>query len=497
MVAPIALASLLIASGLGFGVPPTKVFATPENPQSAQETALNSARLKSGIVAGPMLAYATMTEVCVWVQTSRSAKVVVEYRLKPDQSLVTVVEEGGTNKVATKKTPSNPGWVPCRQVVTSADGDHIAKVLLTGLEMGAAYDYRVKIDGKVADLGYSTAFKTQPHWRWRSDPPEFNVAIGSCLYVNQPETDRPGTPYGGDYDAIFESITKQKPDMMLWLGDNIYYREMDWVAESAMRSRWRHNRSLPSMQNLLGNALHIGTWDDHDFGPNDSDRSFQLKDEALKVFSDYFPMPNRGHGGTKGVFTKFEYGHEEFFLLDDRYHRSPNRTPAGEPRVMFGKEQMQWLKDSLVASNATFKIVVGGNQLLQPMNSNERFGAFPDEQKDLFDFLAKAKVTGLVFLSGDRHHTELLKIRWPGANFDWYEFTISPLGSGGSMNAREENNPGLVDGTWITAKRNFGMLQFRGKGETMTLSMSSFLKDGSKAWEQVVKASDLGVRARN
>jgi alkaline phosphatase D len=497
MVASVALASLLISPAFGVSGPKVDLGLHTFGIRTIQADSQGTARAKSGLAAGPMLAYATMTEVCVWVQTSRSAKVTVEYRIQPDQSLVTVVDEGGTNKVATKKTPPNPAWVASKQVVTTSEGDHIAKILLTDLEMGAAYDYRVRIDGRLVDLGYSTVFKTQPHWRWRSDPPEFSVAIGSCLYVNQPETDRPGTPYGGDYDAIFESITKQKPDMMLWLGDNIYYREMDWVAESAMRSRWRHNRSLPSMQNLLGNALQIGTWDDHDFGPNDSDRSFQLKDEALRVFSDYFPMPNRGHDGTKGVFTKFEYGHAEFFLLDDRYHRSPNRTPAGEPKVMFGREQMQWLKDSLVSSNATFKIIVGGNQLLQPAGGNERFGAFAEEQKDLFDFLVKAKITGLLFLSGDRHHTELLKVRWPGAEYDWFEFTSSPLGSGGSRNAREENNPARVDGTWITAKRNFGLLQFKGKGDAMTLTMSSYLKDGSKAWEQVVKAADLGVRSRN
>ncbi len=497
MVASAAIASLLVASNVGFGVSSPTAGAGVHRAMVRQESAPVASRIRAGVAAGPMLAYATMTEVCVWVQTVKGAKVVVEYRLKPDQSLVTVVDEGGTNKVATKKTPSNPTWVASKPVVTSAEGDHIAKFLLTGLEMGASYDYRIKVDGKVVDLNYKTSFQTQPHWRWRSDPPEFNVAIGSCLYVNQPETDRPGTPYGGDYDTIFGAITKQRPEIMLWLGDNLYYREMDWVAESAMRARWRHNRSLPSMQTLLGNALNIGTWDDHDFGPNDSDRSFQLKDEALRVFSDYFPMPNRGHDGTKGVFTKFEYGHAEFFLLDDRYHRAPNRTPAGEPKVMFGKEQIQWLKDSLVASNATFKIVVGGNQLLQPLNSNERFGAFAEEQKDLFDFLVKAKVTGLLFLSGDRHHTELLKVRWPGAEYDWYEFTSSPLGSGGSRNAREENNPARVEGTWVTAKRNFGMLQFRGKGDSMTLTMSTFLKDGSKAWEVSVKASDLGVRVRN
>ncbi len=38
---------------------------------------------------------------------------------------------------------------------------------------------------------------------------------------------------------------------MIWLGDNIYYREADWPNERAMRRRWEHARALPEMQPLL------------------------------------------------------------------------------------------------------------------------------------------------------------------------------------------------------------------------------------------------------
>ncbi len=66
-----------------------------------------------------------------------------------------------------------------------------------------------------------------------------------------------------------------------------------------------------------------------------------------------------------GVFGRFEWGDVEFFLLDDRYHRSPNLSPDGPDKVMFGTPQLKWLMDGLRSSEATFKIVVGGNQMMK------------------------------------------------------------------------------------------------------------------------------------
>ena len=54
--------------------------------------------------------------------------------------------------------------------------------------------------------------------------PSAVVAFGSCAYTNDPEYEAPKKkPYGGGYE-IYETIRKAKPDMMLWLGDNIYLR---------------------------------------------------------------------------------------------------------------------------------------------------------------------------------------------------------------------------------------------------------------------------------
>lgn len=431
-----------------------------------------------------MLAYAEMTDVAIWVQTTQNASVHIRY----------------------KKSGASEAWTKTPNKSAEDQQDNIVVFKISGLATGTKYDYDLYINNTKVERSYPLQFQTQPHWRWAANPPvppTINIAIGSCAYITdetmqdgKPKFDRPGNPYGGEFD-IFSSIHKTRPDFMVWLGDNVYYREPDWLTEEAMRYRWRKDRQLGQLQALLGSTHHYGIWDDHDFGPNDSDGSFRMKEAALRVFSDYFPQVQYGTSETKGCFHRFEWGDVEFFMLDNRYHRTPNRFPDGPDKVMFGAQQLRWLKEALSSSNATFKIVAGGNQMLNPMTFFEAFGRFPIEQKSLFDWLAAAKIEGLVFLSGDRHTTELLKVQWPGAAYPYYEYTSSPLTSGSGRDAREADNPARVPGTWVTQKRNFGRLVVSGPWRDRKLTMSAHDKDGVELWKHEIKESDLKVPRAN
>ena len=106
---------------------------------------------------------------------------------------------------------------------------HTAHLELTGLEPGTDYEVVMVVGGK--ELTESMEVSTQVLWDYRMDPPPFSFVTGSCAYINEPEYDRPGRPYGGGYE-IFESMAAEDPDMMLWLGDNIYLREVDFQSYS-------------------------------------------------------------------------------------------------------------------------------------------------------------------------------------------------------------------------------------------------------------------------
>ncbi len=441
-------------------------------PAAAQEAA-------SPLRAGPMLGAVTHRTAAVWLQVADSAE--VRLRVRP-----TGRAEGAT-------TPAPPAEAfETAPIRTGPARDHIARFDLTGLMPGTVYAYEVVVDGAPVAFPYPTGFETQPLWQWRGDPPAFTVAFGSCHYVNDPTFDRPGDGYGGGY-GIFESIREVGPDLMLWLGDNTYLREVDWWSEAGMRYRYSHTRSLPEMQPLLAAQPNLATWDDHDYGPNNADRSFVLKGTALEVFQDYWANPSYGLPDVPGVFGHFQWADVDFFLLDDRYHRSPEDAPRTPQKTILGEEQFRWFVDALTGSYAPFKVVVLGGQVLNRYDFYEAYAKYPQERQRLLDAIAARHIDGVVFLSGDRHHSELLRLERDGGLYPLYDFTSSPLTAGASPASRELENELRVPGTLVTSQRSFGTLSFSGPRTDRTLTMRAHATDGSVLWEHTVRADDLRV----
>ncbi len=434
---------------------------TPPPPQ-AQPNA------REWLRSGPMLGMTEMTETVVWLQTRRPTRAQIRFWKQNQPQTARLSDE----------------------LHTDSAGDLIARFRLTNLEFGGRYDYEVYLDGVRVALPYSTTFQTQPMWRWRTDPPPFRIAVGSCAYINDPPYDRPGRPYGAGYE-IFQTIARARPDVMLWLGDNIYYRESDWLTEAGMRYRYAHTRAVAEAQPLLASTHNYAIWDDHDYGPNDSDRTFRLRNAALRVFQDYWANPSYGTAEVPGVFGRFEWADVEFFLLDDRYHRSPNEMPASDDKVMLGEAQLRWLMESLRSSNATFKIVASGSQMLNPLTFFEGFGNFPAEQTRLLSFIRDARIGGVMFLSGDRHHTELIR-RTDLGTYPLYDFTSSPLTAGGGRLEREANNPARVPGTWVTdGVRNFGLIEVSGARDERRLILRTLDATGRELWRHEIRQNEL------
>jgi alkaline phosphatase D len=427
-----------------------------------------TARQNSPLRSGPMLGYSEMTETAVWLQTKQPAEAQIRYW-----------KQGEPKNVKFSKT-----------VRTNEDADFIARFTLSQLEFGARYDYDVYLNNRRVTFDFQPTFQTQPHWRWRTEPPAFRFALGSCAYINDPPFDRPGTPYGSGFE-IFRSIAAKKPDFMIWMGDNVYYREPDWLNESGMRYRFRQNRELPELQQLLATTQNYAIWDDHDYGPNDSDRTYRLREQSLRVFKDYWANATYGEPETPGVFGRFEWADIEFFLLDDRYYRSPDGMPNPAEKEMFGERQMRWLMESLRSSDASFKIVVAGNQMLNQLTPKESFKQFPAEQRRLLDFIRDARVEGVLFLSGDRHYTELIRLKDVGT-YPLYDFTSSPLTAGNSKPFPvEQNNPDRVPGTLVTGIKTFGMIEVMGTTKERRLILRAFDLTGKELWKHEIQASEL------
>ena len=272
---------------------------------------------------------------------------------------------------------------------------------------------------------------------------------------------------------------------MLWIGDNTYLREPDWNTKTGIQYRYTHTRSVPELQPLLGATHNYAIWDDHDYGPNNSDRSFWAKDLTLDAFKTFWANPNYRFED-EGIAGTFQWNDVQFFLTDDRWFKSPNSRTTD--KAYLGEEQLNWLIDALHSSSATFKVICVGGQVLNPAEEKENYSNHPQERQKLLDAIAKAKIKGVIFMDGDRHFTELTKLDREGT-YPLYDFTISPLTAGVS-NPKDEPNTLRVPGT-LVREHNFGVVSVSGTATDRAFKVTIYNAKGAEIWQKEIKASEL------
>jgi alkaline phosphatase D len=430
-----------------------------------------SAQKSRDFVSGPMLGQVELRSATIWVEAKPGAAVNLWYWKKGDPS---------NSKKLSINTDKSASFAP-------------VKFEIGGLDFNTAYEYSIGTSSSKPGQA-SGSFTTTDLWQYRKPAPDFSFLAGSCAYFNEPVFDRPGTPYGKD-SSIFEAMAKEKASFMMWLGDNWYLREADYYSKWGLWYRASRDRSLPVLQNFWKAMPQYAIWDDHDYGPNDADKSYSFKEESRKVFMDYWGNPSYGENG-EGIYTIMRHADVDFFMLDARYFRTNDRiqsyvygSPNNEKR-MFGEKQMEWLKNALANSRATFKIIVTGSQVLNPFSPYDCFQHFPGEYNELMGFLRAERINGVLFLTGDRHHSEIIALPRTGT-YTLYDITSSPLTSGiGKVSGKEKENPSRVPGTLVEAQ-NYSRISIAGQRNERTLTVEFLGIKGEKLASWSINEKDL------
>jgi len=401
---------------------------------------------------GPMLGTPGPQHLTVWVRASGAFEVTLE--IASDRHFQHMVQ-----------TVSAPA---------KAEHDGCLVLRADGLQPDTAYWYRLKYDG-IADRFQPLPFRARTAPLGAAD---FQIAFGSCCRIQ--------------YDAaqrIWNVVRALEPDMFVWLGDNIY---ADSDQPAVLTDLYARGRAVPSLEPLLRSVPQLATWDDHDFGYNDSDGLSPFKQDSLRIFKRFWANPGYGEADNPGVYFKQHYGGVDFFVLDGRYHRDPTDRPDNANKTMLGAQQKTWLKRALKASTTPFKVLAIGTGWSSAENEpgGDSWGVYMTERNEIFDFIRDEQITGVVCISGDSHMGELNCIPWSErGGYDIYDLGSSPLAQVPASKQTRQAPEVRVRDVW-TRTVNVGLMRFEMTGDTPTLTYTLHDDLGEAVWEPLVLTPD-------
>ncbi|MFN8288373.1 MAG: alkaline phosphatase D family protein [Chitinophagales bacterium] len=413
---------------------------------------------KPHLVTGPVLGSVTQHSAKLWV----------------------AYKGNGQNMLSLEDTVTKADYFPTGfSKINDNKGTTAMVVEFTGLEADRVYKVQYALDPLLPHP--KCVFRTQAD----SAVKGMNFLFGSCALLN---TGASRFIFPGFSVNIFNHMKRQHSDFMVWLGDNVYYFNKHYNSYQGMFNRnLKIRNTFPLLADFLNNQPNYAMWDDHDYGWNDADRKFPLKDTSLVVFKGFWPNPYNEADTLKGNYFTFRYYDAEFFMTDCRWYRDPEGDTAAS---FLGPEQVTWLENKLKASDATFKFICVGSQVLNECFYGESYAKYTVERNRLFDFIANNNIKGCIFLTGDKHYAELSKKDWKG--YPLYDFTSSPLTSP-ILPVRYlgiYKNYCSISET-ILYKKNFGKISISGPAGNRVCKFELFGKGGKKKWEYFINANAL------
>lgn len=306
--------------------------------------------------------------------------------------------------------------------------------------------------------------------------------LGSCAFIGTGAQKM--VPAGNT--RIFTAMAADSTDFMLWLGDNTYYINNEFNSVEGMMRKQIKVHQNEDLEAFLRTRPNYAIWDDHDYGPNNSDRTFKGKADAREVFTHFWANPAYGLEETPGVFFKLSRGDCDFFMLDDRWYRDD----SGKTDLL-GPGQLKWLMEGLKNSTATFKFIALGSEVLNEISDHEAWELYA-ERDTFFEFIEKEHISGIVFLTGDRHFTELLKKERPGT-YALHDFTCSPLTSWVRKKAgvdKEKANPLRVEGTHYL-NQNYGKITVEGPVGSRVCKIEVKDAEGKLVWTRSITEQEV------
>jgi alkaline phosphatase D len=351
----------------------------------------------------------TANAVILWTRvTSTEASVEVAWEIASDVAMKTIVKKG--------------------TFTTTAARDYTVKVDVTDLAAATTYYYRFLALGETSPIART---KTAPS----GDVDRLRFGVVSCASYAH-----------GYFHGYADLAEAYDLDAILHLGDYIYeygsgsagtygdVRKYEPLSECVSLADYRTRHALYKRDGAVM-AIHrqhpfICIWDDHETANNSwkdgaQNHSAQegswaeRKSAGEQAYSEWMPIRDQ-EGGR--IFRRLAYGGlVDLIMLDTRlWGRDEQVTGNNDPklsdpaRTILGNDQEAWLKEQLLASKATWKVL--GQQVMMgqlPLYLNQdQWDGYPEARKRLFQVIIDAKPSELnvITLTGDIHSSWAMEL---------------------------------------------------------------------------------------
>ena len=349
------------------------------------------------------------------------------------------------------------------------DRDFIARAAFDDLEANTRYHIRTQIGTSPRSLrdGPSAQFKTHPG-EAISEPVQFVVVtcMNYAKFHGDNRIDREihllhnatelADPYDGPDKHLgypgLETILKIKPDFLVGAGDTVYYdtpKEPRAETIPEMRQKWHEQFVQPRFRDLFAEVPTFWEVDDHDYRIDDGDVTgnyLPTPEQARRILLEQLPYGEHDDIDLKTYRTYRVSKELQIWLVENRMYRSPNAMEDGPDKTIWGAEQKAWLKETLLASDAPFKIMISPTPMIGPdslhkFDNHTNILGFRHERDEFFKWLVDTGIghDNFYLITGDRH---------------WQYYSISPEGiqefACGALtdtNSRLGVDPGNPNGT--------------------------------------------------
>ena len=254
------------------------------------------------------------------------------------------------------------------------------------------------------------------------------------------------------YPALVKNAGFEPFTLYLHLGDSIYADDAESLED--FRAMWRENWQSEGFRAILADTVYLPVWDDHEV---ENDYSLESSDpvrvwRAQTAFYEFNPI-SRIPGAGFRLWRSWKWGRTvEFFALDCRGERLPSTREDLDAQYI-SPEQMAWLKDALLSSDAVFKLIINSAPIWDMpeiwMNTYDRWEGYFAQRQELIDFILESGMTDVYFVTGDFHMATVGSLDPPGGSGDiLWEFIVGPGSQSNPLGDRLaiiEETGGVID----------------------------------------------------